>query len=130
VEGGLGLSAWPFFPLYLRQQLEEDNIFSSLHTRIDRASSSSFFFVLLFFSPFLSLLLDLKPLHRSILASLLFFFPKDLASFFLQFSLKLIQFFQLLTFSAVLLLISFSLQQSQRKPVSFLEQNSAERPKK
>ena len=44
VEGGLGLSAWPFFPLYLRQQLEEDNIFSSLHTRIDRASSSVFFF--------------------------------------------------------------------------------------
>jgi len=40
---GLGLGAWPF-PLYLRQQLEEDNIFSSLHTRIDRASSSVFFF--------------------------------------------------------------------------------------
>jgi hypothetical protein len=85
VEGGLALGAWPF-PLYLRQQLEEDNIFSSLHTRIDRASSSSFFFFLCFF-----LLLDLKPLHRSILASLLFFFPKDLASFFLQISLKLIQ---------------------------------------
>ena len=48
VEGGLGLSAWPFFPLYLRQQLEEDNIFSSLHTRIDRASSSWFFFSFFF----------------------------------------------------------------------------------
>jgi len=49
VEGGLGLGAWPF-PLYLRQQLEEDNIFSSLHTRIDRASSSVFFSVSFFCS--------------------------------------------------------------------------------